>query len=335
MLFNRTNNGQEELKALLGFLHASSSFANIKTDIMLAEEDMIELIGKPVYDLANNYYNQPDRDELPVIPLEEGGYSVGKLVEYIQLPIAYYATGNYSAHTDVSHSGNGRKVIVDGENEKMAWEWMINRDDEATLNKAHKTTDRLIAFLEENADDIEEWKESDAQKTARSLFINSAKIFDQIFPIDNSRRFFIKIIPFIKEVERKHLLPVLGKTRFDDMKAAILSGDFTDEEEMLQLIRVPLVYHTLSLASKRLSVRMLPNGIFQDYISESQTAKARKVAPTDVRKEISNSLRADADLELENLQKEITKLDAIAASEEYTPESPISHIDSEKPILRL
>lgn len=330
MLFNKNNKGQAELKALLGFLHASSNFDNIKTDIILEEETMIELIGKPVYDKAQTHYDSENYESA-----DEQYKLLNNLVHYIQLPVAYYASGNYAAHSDVQHGGDGRKVKIDSQNEKMAWEWMINRDDEATLNKAHKTTDRLIAFLEENADDITEWKDSDAQKLARGLFINTAKIFDQIFPIDNSRRFFIKVIPFIKEIERKHLLPVLGKARFDDMKAAILSGNFEDKEDMLLLIRVPLVYFTLSLAAKRLSVRILPNGIFQDYISEFQTAKARKVAPTDVRKEISSTLLTDANFELQNLQKEISKLDAEAVNEEYTPESPIDHVDPDASILRL
>jgi hypothetical protein len=329
MLFNKSQNGQEELKALLGFLHASNKFANIETDIMLEHEAMTELIGKPVMDKAQAHYITANYNT-------GGEYKLlDDLVHYIQLPIAYYATHNYAAHNDVGHGDDGRKVKIDTANEKMAWEWMIIRDDEATLNKAHKTTDRLISFLDYNADSITEWKDSDAQKLARSLFINTAKQFGDIFPIDNSRRFFIKIMPFIRESERKYLLPVLGKTRFDDVKTAIKSGDFTDLEDMLMLIRVPLVYYTLSLAVKRLSVSILPNGIFQEYISNNQTLKAKQPAPTDVRKEVGHSFLADAQLELENLQKELTKLDAEAAAIDYVPEDPIKHIDPESSIFRI
>ena len=329
MLFNKSNNGQVELKALLGFLYASNNFDNIKTDIILEEENMIELIGKPVMDKAQAHYNSTNYNTGSTYLL------LDNLVHYIQLPVAYYATHNYASHSDVTHGDDGRKVVIDSANEKMAWEWMIARDDEATLNKAHKTTDRLIAFLDANADNITEWKNSDAQKTARGLFINTAKQFSDIFPIDNSRRFFIKILPFILESERKHLLPVLGKTRYDDMKAAILSGNFTDKEDMLLLIRVPLVYYALSLAVKRLSINMLPNGIFQDYISDRLSMKARQPAPTDVRREVGHSFLADADLELQNLQKEISKLDAEAALIDYVPVDPIAHIDPEAQIFRI
>jgi hypothetical protein len=329
MLFNKSNNGQAELKSLMGFLHASNTFANIETDILLEHEAMTELIGKPVMDKAQTHYDSAAYNTGGDVKL------LDDLVHYIQLPVAYYATHNYASHSDVTHGDDGRKVVIDSANEKMAWEWMIARDDEATLNKAHKTTDRLIAFLEANATNIAEWKDSAAQKLARSLFINTARQFDDIFPIDNSRRFFLKILPFIRESERKYLLPVLGKTRFDDIKAALLTGNFTDYEDMLLLIRVPLVYYSLSLAVKRLSINMLPNGIFQDYISDRLTMKAKQPAPTDVRREIGQSFLADALLELENLQKELSKLDAEAAAIDYVPVDPIAHIDPEAQIFRI
>jgi hypothetical protein len=226
-------------------------------------------------------------------------------------------------------------VRIDVENEKMAWDWMIDRDDEATLNKAHKTTDRLISYLETFRESIPEWKNSDAQKLARSLFINTAKDFDYIFPIDNSRRFFLKILPFMRESERKFLLPVLGKTRFDAMKAAIQSGSFTDEENILQLIKVPLVYFTLSIAVKRLSINMHPSGIFQDYISDRLSMKAKAPAPAELRHEISKGLLADAQHELENLQKEISKMDAEAAGVVYELVNPIAYINSDNQIFRI
>lgn len=329
MLFNKDEDhkGTDELKKLTGFLYASINFDNIKTDIQLQEEEMISLIGQDVYDRAQNYYDSGDFNP-------DGSELNDKLVQHIQLPIAYYAIHAYQAHTDVSHTGDGRKVNIDSEHEKMPWEWMIHRDDEATLNKAHKTTDRLIAFLEKNEDDISEWKNSDAQKAARSLFINTAEQFDAIFPIDKSRRFFLKIIPFIKEAERKHLKPVLGDT-FDDIKAAIKSNDFEDYEDTLGYIRVPLALFSLSIAIKRLSIQILPNGIFQEYVSERMTQKAKNVADTSVRKEIGHALFQDAQLELKSLMEYLNKLEAEASGEDFTIPDMTSHINSNENIVRL
>jgi hypothetical protein len=325
MLFNKTNTGQTELKELLGFLYASNNFANIKTDIALAEEDMIELIGQAVYDRAKTYYDNPD----PVNELN------ANLVKHIQLPVAYYAAHAYTAHTDVSHGGDGRKIIVAKEGEKLAWEWMLNRDDEAILNKAHKTTDRLIAFLEKNEDKIEEWKGSDVQKAARRLFIPTTKIFESVFPIDNSRRFFIKIIPFMEEIERKHIRPILGVERYEDIKAALKAGSYEDTDGFLSLIRVPVAYLTLSTAIRRLSITLLPNGIFQDYESERMTQKAKQPASINVRREVLKALEADGMFELENLQKEIAKLDTEAIGETYEPKELTGHMDTETKVMRV
>lgn len=329
MLFNKDTDhkGTDELKKLTGFLYASVNFENIKTDVQLQEEAMIELIGQDVYDRAETYYNSEDFDP-------DGTELNDQLVQYMRLPIAYYAIHAYQAHTDVSHSGDGRKIKIDSDNEKLPWEWMLHRDDEATLNKAHKTTDRLIAFLEKNEDNIAEWKNSDAQKAARSLFINNAKQFDEIFPIDKSRRFFMHIIPFVKEAERKHLRPVLGDM-FDDIKAAIKSGDFTDYDDTFAYIRVPVAFFALSMAVQRLSVQILPNGIFQEYVSERLTQKAKQVADTAVRKEVGKALFEDAQQELRTLAEYLNKLEAEAAGEDFETPDMTGHINYNEKIVRL
>jgi hypothetical protein len=324
MLFNKNSNGADELKELLGFLYASNNFHNIKTDIMLAEEDMSELIGQPVMARAQNHYTSEDYGAGGEHQLNDD------LVRQIQLPVAYYSYAAFAAHTDVSHGEDGRKVTIDKENQSIAWDWMIDRDDEAIINKAHKTTDRLIAFLEKNADNIDEWKNSGERKAANGLLISSAKIFNEIFPIDNSRRFFLKIIPFIREAERKHILPVLGKTKYDEIKAELEAG--TNTNELLPLIRVPLAYYSLSLAVQRLSVSLLPNGIFQDYIVSS---KGKNPAPTDVRKNMTKLLYDDATFELQNLQKELAKKQAEDDAVDYEPESPGARIKSDSKIFRL
>jgi len=325
MLFNKEENGQEELKALLGFLYSSNNFDNIKTDIELAEEDIQKIIGPEIFSVAQNYYSEPG----VLNPL------LVSLVEHIQLPVALYAYFAFAAHTDISHSENGRKVTLDPESEKMPWEWMVRKDDEAILNKAHKTTDRLLTFLEKNVEGLRDWQDSDARKMARSCFINTASKFNEFFPIDNSRRFFMAIVPFMKEVEKKHILPVLGLTRYEDMKSSIESGEFEDPDNILSRVQLPIALYTLSIAIRRLSVSIMPNGIFQDYVSERLTQKAKQPASSSVRQEVAKSLQYDAEFELNSLQKLISELEATAAGEKYEPTDLNERMDPDQTFIRL
>lgn len=331
MLFNKNNTGSEELKKLIGFFYASNSFDNIKIDIVLAEEEMTELIGKDVYDKANEHYNsnayeKEDPSEAEIL--------LDNLVHYIQLPVAFYAWKSFSVNADVSHEDTGRRVKIDPEREKLAWEWMLEKDDQAVLNKAHKTTDRLIAFLEVNVDSIDEWKNSDARKASLSLFINTAKDFDSIFPIEQSRRFFLKIVPFIKEVERIHIKPVLGAERFDEIKTAITAGNFEDADHILDYIKVPVALYAMSVAVKRLSIEVLPNGVFQNYVSDRITQNAKIPAALDVRREVGISLENDGKQQLFVLQEYLKKLNAEDAGESYIPTDITERMSEDNKFIR-
>lgn len=333
MLFNKNNQGTDELKNHLGFLFKSNRFNNIETDIMLAEESIIEYIGQPVYDLAQTHYSSADYEkEEP----SEAEARLTNLVHHIQLPVALFAYFSYAPHSDISHEDSGRKVQIDPEREKLPWEWMIEKDNKAVLNKAHKTTDRLIAFLEKEEENISQWKESDAQKAARRLFVKNALTFDKIFPIERSRRFFIKIIPFIDEVERDQIKPVLTPDVFDDIKTAIKAGlTYNDDEDILGLIQVPTVLLAMSIAINRLSIDIMPNGIFQNYVSDRLTQKAKAIAPSALRKEISKSLESKGLMKLKTLQEYLKKIALVESGEIYDPADVTERIDPDTKFVRL
>ena len=333
MLFNKNDTGTDELKKHLGFLFKSNKFENIETDLMLAEESIIEYIGQPVYALAQTHYDSDDYEKAAPTAIQARRTN---LVHHIQLPVALFAYFAYAPHSDISHEDSGRKVQIDPTREKLPWEWMIERDNNAVLNKAHKTTDRLIAFLEKEEANITEWKDSDAQKAARRLFIKNAMAFDKICPIEKSRRFFIKIIPFIDEVERDQIKPVLTPDVFDDIKTAIQEGTtYKDDEDILGMIQVPTALLAMSIAITRLSVEVMPNGIFQNYVSERLTQNAKTIAPATIRKEMSKLLEARGLMKLKTLQEYLEKIALEESGEVYDPVDTTERIDPETKYVRL
>ncbi len=317
MLFNKNNEGTAELRKRISFLYANLKFENIYTDVELAEESLKEVIGSEVFTKAQVHYDSASYNP-------EGTDVLDRLVQHIQLPIAYFAGFEYIKTADVSHESTGRKVKIDAENEKIPFEWMLDRDNAAILNKAHKTTDRLILFLEKN-EEATDWKDSEAQKTARSLFVNTAKQFDGIYPIDESRRFFLKVLPFMKSTEKKDLLPILGE-RFDYLKAKITANDLTaDDKVLLEYVNDALVLKTMTKATRRFSISVIPEGVFQNYISERLTTQGKIPAADKVRMEVYETLDKEAKRLLSDLIEHINKLDnPVEYSEEPISVGPIN-----------
>lgn len=337
MLFNKSENGIDELKSITGFMYSYNKFENIRTDIELAQEDLERIIGAEVMELAEDHYNSEDYQqptEEPEEPVEDppgptppgGGEPIPpgagedetptpsnelltSLVNHIQLPVAYHAIHSFSQNTDISHEDSGRKVKIDAEREKLPWEWMLEKDEKAILKKAYRTTDRLINFLDKHIEYFPEWAESDARSNIKGQFISS--VDDFIYPIDNSRRFLITIRSFIDEAERKHIRPVLGDTLYQEIKTALASEEgYTDTNVLLPLIRVPLSLFAMSIAVDRLALQVLPEGVFQNLISDRLTQNAKHPALTEKKRELAAQLEKNAQTELKFLQQALTKIAA-------------------------
>ena len=326
MLFNKSENGIDELKTLTGFMYAYNNFENISTDIELAQEDLERIIGAEVMELAEDHYNsedyqqpteEPEEPEIPTTTLEgeeeetptPTNELLTSLVKHIQLPIAYHAIHSFSQNTDISHEDSGRKVKIDAEREKLPWEWMLEKDEKAILKKAYRTTDRLISFLDKHIEYFPEWAESDARSNIKGQFISS--VDDFIYPIDNSRRFLIIIRPFIDEAERKHIRPVLGDTLYQEIKTALSSEEgYTDTNGLLPLVRVPLSLFAMSIAVDRLALQVLPEGVYQSLISDRLTQNAKQPALTEKKRELAAQLQKNAQTELKFLQQALIKINA-------------------------
>jgi len=320
MLFNKSSNGAIELKAILGFIYATNSFDNLKTDMVLVQDDMINLLGKDLYNALDDFYHSENYELAEPDPDSPGPAIWTELVHRVQSAMAFYGYRNYAIHADLTHSAQGRQIIVT-ETEKPAFEWMIERDDQSMLAKAHKLTDRILVYLEENKDEEkinEYWTTKPVYAATRQLFINNAREFDDAFPIDCSRRFYLKVIPFIREVENTRIRAVLGEHLWEELKTEISTNTISDDNsEVYPLIRVPLALFTMAISVKRLSVEILPEGVFQNYVPGVQSMKAKNPSPIEMKNEIARNLELEAAKTLLILQEYLAKKKAAFDGVEY------------------
>jgi hypothetical protein len=321
MIFNKTSNGAEELRTLTGSYYASNEFDKVSIKVVLASEQLTNLIGKAIFEKAETHYlgdNYLLEEDPDTEPLETGSGSgsggsgipavnyplLDQLVQHIQLPIAFLATLWHYQGNDLSHEDSGRKMKIDATSEKIGWQWQYDADDAAAMRNYQKTFDRLIRFLNENAKSFPEWTDSDAKRNLLSLFISTAEQFNSLFAIDDSPVFFLRIAPIMREVERKFIKPILGD-KFAELKELIQSGDEITEEdqELIDYVCDPIPLLTMSMAVKRFSLTVIPEGVVQNYFAESEGRKSSKPVTLDMIDAVSKTLKKDGLEILDELKK--------------------------------
>nr|DAQ67512.1 MAG TPA: hypothetical protein [Caudoviricetes sp.] len=277
MIFNKDKNGAKELRELTANYYANNDFNKIIGEIELATDELEQLVGKPVMELAEKCYMNPD---------ENKDYMA--LVRKVQRPIALLSTLRLYQKNDLSHEDDGRKfkVATDG-SEKLPWEWQLDRDDALHLEEYYKAVDALIRYL--NREEPDEWKESDAYKLSRTLLIRNGASFDSYFPIEKSERMFLILLPFIREAQQLTVKRAYGLANWD----ALLAEKDVPETDAHFAASKAVALLAMSMALRRLSLSVIPGGIIRKFMAESGMGESKPVSLEDVNR-VSQWLADDA-----------------------------------------
>jgi hypothetical protein len=262
LLFNHnTNKGNEELKELIGHIDKDIKFDKLKSDLITATNDIIKIIGQPMYDSVVSKY-QADGE-----PSEADAL----LIYYVRYPIALDGYRHHAKASDVSHTNNGRKIRMDDHN-KLPFEWLLDRDNEEFERKYYKAIDDLIDYLDENS---VIWKASAAYKESQKYFVRLTSDFDEYFPI-KSRLLLQKLQPGFRQCERKHIIPIISSELSSELKTKLKDGIALNETEsqLLELIKEACVFFSLSWGIRVLRVTLFPEGVLQRFAPDSMTTKA-------------------------------------------------------------
>lgn len=295
MIFNKDNNGSRELHAVTGSFDAGNDFLSVTSDIELETENVIGFIGRAVYDKAEAAYYRP---------LNENTATDERLVMLLQRTIALFAVLRYHRGNLVSHSSTGRKVGVDAENEKLAWEWMIDRDDEAMQRKAYAALDALLWWLEDKQ--LAEWLDAPKRAELQALMVPSLMSLERYYFIGGSHRFFFILAPLLRDVQERDVRTLL-KERYEEVLAEARVDSY-DPSPLLRQVQGAIVLRAMAEAVRRFSVKLLPEGVVQQFQASSQTKRASEAAPLVVVEAVSEQLEKRAARYLDDAKKEIGQL---------------------------
>lgn len=259
ILFNRDNNSKAstELKELLSFLDIDLKYEKMQSDIISATREVINLIGSDIYAIAyTDYSTKADLKK--------------DLVFHIRYAIAIKAYRMLAPNIDLAHTNNGRKMRQD-DNQKQAFEWMIDRDNESLERKYYRALDDLLHYLEETEPT---WKNSDAYKKLQESIFKTTADFDEHFSI-KSRLTLLNLLPGIKLCLQHEIKVRVGSEVLENI---INENVAPDQVELQFAVKQACAYYALAWAMPRLSIQLFPEGILQPYVGERATTQSKQVA---------------------------------------------------------
>jgi hypothetical protein len=281
MIFNLNKQGAAELRQMTGNYYAGNDFSAIEMDIEDATDELIQVIGRAVYDKAENAYLKGD------------GNDQVRLVQLVQRPIALLATLHYFQRNDVSHEDSGRKVKLSSDGtDKIPWEWQLDRDDSIHLQAYYSAVERLIRWLNESKD--ADWQKSDAYRNAAGLLIRSGREFDTYFPISQSERMYILLLPFLREVQIDTVAPSYGEG-FETLLESATSDVRYAASKALALL-------TMSVALRRMPLQLIPYSVVQGFNAANGMADSQPASLADTQR-MAAMLEADAADWLERMRQ--------------------------------
>lgn len=281
-IFNKE--GDQTIANILGFIYNSFEYEDIHSFVLTATDDVCRYIGKSIYLKALRHY-ETEYSLRSSAKLDE-------LVVNVQYAIAYGAYLKFAPNNDVSHQGSGRKMLLDSDTEKSAFEWQINASNQALSQQYYKFLDRLISFLEENTETegFEDWKTSRTSFSSEVLLIKNANEFESYFPIDASGVFYYRCKSIIKEVEMELLIPLLEKPLFSSIK----KGE-TIDEDLEYNIKKSLAYSTIIKAVNMFAIETLPEGLYKNVKSAFATINAKNSATLSEKNDYLKHLKSELD----------------------------------------
>lgn len=293
MIFDKNGNGPTELQQVVGTYFRSNDFSVIASEIESAACTVRRIIGKPLYDRAEQHY-QSSTDTT------DEASDDGRLVKAVQLPVAQLAMVRFYQQNILSHEDGGRKVKIHEGSEKMPWQWQYDRDDQALLDKYYRALDDLYIFLEESK--LKEWEESPLRKKLAKCFVKDLDEFQAVFPIEDSPRMFYILVPFMQEVQERIIRPIVGDEAFSQME----SGEISDElQEQFAAAKRCIPLYAVITAVKRMSIKVLPTMIVRRFTASFEGGRGGDMDDAATQR-LLRTLEQEATAAKTELQKAVT-----------------------------
>lgn len=168
------------------------------------------------------------------------------LLPYVQAPLAKFTLLLAVPNLDLNISEGGFTVRSTPQQAPASRERVIALQ-ESLEKQGWDAIETLLRFLEENVDDYSTWEASDAYTMAIRNLVNSAREFDKIYNIGQSRILFNRFRNNLDDVDLLIIKRAISAAMFDALMTEIKAGSIsTANQKILPLLQRAEVYYAIA-----------------------------------------------------------------------------------------
>lgn len=257
MLFSTT----EELKKHLGTLHKNLDFNVLLSYVRQAEvRYLVPAFGTELVRVLG---------DLPAANADE---KLVRLREQVRPALANYVVLTVAPQLNVA-VGNLGMMEQSTQNAAPVRQWVYDKFIDGAAGSADALLEAALAFLDDNAADYAAYQNARELRDRRGLIISNAAELGRYLATAGSRRFYLGLLPALRQVEEFDIRPLLGDDRMDALTEGLANADAPsdDTRKLLGLLRPLVAHRALSMGLLHLNVAM--TGGTLELISDTRAAR--------------------------------------------------------------
>lgn len=217
------------------------------------ETHLLPVLGRPLFDHIDELYQEVALNDDWYLPQNRKDTPPEqRLIRLCQEVVVYMTLADNAGLFSVSLNDAGLNT-PSSQGYEEADEKRIDRFVKDAFKKGHRAIDRLLIFLEEDARSeepkfAEHWKSSRYFYENHDTLFTTAVEFNRYVNIDESREWFVKLLPDIRFCQDTHLAPQVGYTLMDALVQSLTQPGEPMTEKDIRIWSVAIVKLRQALA---------------------------------------------------------------------------------------